>query len=255
MNLELLFWAAANGGNPDHYDMAVKHAYRTRKEHIRPDGGSWHAVVFDQDDGTVIEKATHQGCRDDTTWSRGQSWGLYGFTVCYRFTNDPNLLQTAQRMADYMIAHLPADFIPPTDYDCTDGYKDSSAAAIACAGLLELNLYVKDIKYKQAAVNILSSLTGPAYLTDGTDLSSILKRGSQRYGEAERGLIYGDYYFLEAMLRYLKSPTCHPMIDTDEKLIADISGPAGIPDCRVDLYDLAALSVQWMECNDPFKCQ
>lgn len=201
MNLELLFWAAANGGDPAYYDMALSHALRTRQEHLRPDGSSYHVVVFNEDNGDVIEKVTHQGCHNESTWSRGQSWGIYGFTMCYRYTRDPRLLQTAQQMADYMIDHLPDDFVPPTDYDCTDGYKDSSAAAIACAALIELDRYAKSAKYGRAARNILSSLTGTEYLTDGTALSSILKRGSQLYGESERGLIYGDYYFLEAMLR------------------------------------------------------
>ncbi len=204
MNLELLFWASRNGGCQRLYDIAVSHAEKTLEHHIRPDGSTYHVVDFNND-GTVRRKYTHQGYDTESTWSRGQAWGLYGFTMTYRETGDERFLAAATMLADYFVDNLPADYVPYSDFEAPgipSVSKDSSAAAIACSGLFALDRYVDNTKYKSAALNILSSLTGSDYLAEGTNHSSILHRGCERYGDVEKGLIYGDYYFLEAMLRW-----------------------------------------------------
>jgi len=204
MNLELLFWASKNGGSQRLYDIAVSHAEKTIEHHVRPDGSTYHVVDFNND-GTVRRKYTHQGYNNESTWSRGQAWGLYGFTMTYRETGDSQFLNAAIGLADYFVDNLPEDFVPYSDFEAPgipNVSKDSSAAAIACSGLLELDRYVDNRKYRIAALNILTSLTSSNYLSEGTKYSSILRRGCERYGDVEKGLIYGDYYFLEAMLRW-----------------------------------------------------
>lgn len=213
MNLELLFWAADNGGDAHLRDIAVQHAYTTMREHVRADGSTYHHVDFSFATGKVTDKYTNQGYHDESTWARGQAWALYGFTMAYRYTGDPHMLATAIATADYFLDHLPADFIPPNDFDAPPGTpKDTSAAAIVASGLLELCTYVDSVdadRYFDAAENILLSLAGPHYLTEGTPFASLLSDGSIAYRSKSGeyvGLIYGDYYFIEALERYQNLP-------------------------------------------------
>ncbi len=204
MNLELLFWAAANGGSKKLYNIAIQHARNTRIHHIREDGSTWHVVDFN-DDGTIKWKGTWQGYDNESTWSRGQAWGIYGFTMTYRYTQNDTFLTTAIKLADYFIDNLPADFVPYSDFEAPDIpnlEKDASAAAIACAAFFELAQYTSHDKYIQTALNILSSLCSPNYLAEGKNYSSILHRASSRYHDPEKGLIYADYYFLEALRKF-----------------------------------------------------
>jgi unsaturated chondroitin disaccharide hydrolase len=213
MNLELLLFAAQNGGNPAWRDMAISHAVQTMKNHVRPlDGSTYHVVDYNPD-GTVFSKFTHQGAGTETTWSRGQAWGLYGFTMVYRYTQDPRFLTTAQQLADYFILHLPPDFVPYWDFSQSGtAPRDSSAAAIAAAGLLELSSYAaaqadKD-RYRTAALNILSSLSSPAYLGDRLATDGILLHGTSNApgGDTDKSLIYGDYYFIQGCYRARTAP-------------------------------------------------
>ena len=204
MNLELLFWAAEHGGDSRLYDIAVSHAEKTLANHVRPDGSTYHVIDY-RFDGSIKRKYTHQGFSNESTWSRGQAWGTDGFVMTYRETGDERFLTAAIRLADYFIGHLPADHVPYCDFDSPnipDESKDASAAAIVCSALFELDCYVDHSMYRDAALDILRSLAAE-YLTRGTGLSSILQRGCVRYGSHEQGLIYADYYFLEAISRYL----------------------------------------------------
>jgi len=214
MNLELLLLAAQNGGNPAWRDMAISHAVQTMKNHVRPlDGSTYHVVDYNPD-GTVFSKFTHQGAGTETTWSRGQAWGLYGFTMVYRYTQDPRFLTTAQQLADYFILHLPTDFVPYWDFSQSGtAPRDSSAAAIAAAGLLELSTYVATQadhdKYRNAALSILSSLSSPTYLGDRLATDGILLHGTSNApgGDTDKSLIYGDYYFIQGCYRARTAPT------------------------------------------------
>lgn len=215
MNLELLFWASKNGGDSELYKIAETHALNTMKNHVREDGSTFHVVDFDPESGAVRAKNTSQGYADHSTWSRGQSWGLYGFTMTYRETKNPLFLETARGIADFFIENLPEDSVPYWDFmapNIPDEPRDTSAAAIAASGLIELSTLVSDkhesVKYYRAALNILSSLCSAEYLSDGTESEGILLHGvgsKPHNSEVDVSLIYGDYYFLEALLRYKHS--------------------------------------------------
>lgn len=220
LNLELLFWSAAHGGDPRHYDMALSHALKTRENHIRPDGGSYHVVDYDPATGQVIKQITFQGYANDSTWARGQAWAIYGFTMSYRYTRDPRMLETAEKTADYYIEHVrTGDWVPNWDFQAPQQYtqKDSSAAAIAASGLIELADFelrrhrpLLYLKYRNAAGRMLEALSA-SYLSKNSPNWGILQHGAGNYPasynnndsrEIDVALIYGDYYFLEALLRY-----------------------------------------------------
>ncbi|HKP89443.1 MAG TPA: glycoside hydrolase family 88 protein [Thermoleophilaceae bacterium] len=211
MNLELLHWASKHGGSSAYGAHALEHALTTAREHVRADGSTHHLVVFDQNTGAVRRKQTVQGYSNSSTWSRGQAWAVYGFTLAYRETGDSRMLDTARRVADYYMAHLPADSVPYWDFQAPgipNEPRDSSAAAVAASGLIELAQLDPDPlrgrRYLGVAEATLASLSSPAYLAEGTSSRSILLHGTSNKpaGEYDRGLIYGDYYFLEALLRY-----------------------------------------------------
>jgi unsaturated chondroitin disaccharide hydrolase len=214
MNLELLFWASQNGGTKEMYDVAVSHAVKTMQNHFRPDFSTYHVLGYDTTTGGVLSKGTNQGYADASCWARGQAWAIYGFTMTYRFTKDPRFLHTAQRAADYFIAHLPPDFIPYWDFQAPaipNEPRDVSAAAIASSAFLELSQYTTEInlkdKYRNASEKMLSSMCTPSYLAEGTASHAILNHsvGSKpSKSEVDVSLIYADYYFLEAMLRYAR---------------------------------------------------
>ncbi|MCE5250978.1 glycoside hydrolase family 88 protein [bacterium] len=212
MNLELLFWAAKNGGFSELSLIAEEHAFNTKVNHVREGGSTFHVVDYDPDTGAVLGKYTAQGYRDDSTWSRGQAWGLYGFAMAFRETRNSVFLETACKIADFYISHLPDDYVPYWDFfapGIPDEPRDSAAAAIAASGLLELSTLVgdktKSDRYRQAALRTLSSLCSPKYLTEGTTSMGILLHGTgsvPHKSEIDVSLVYGDYYFLEALLRY-----------------------------------------------------
>jgi unsaturated chondroitin disaccharide hydrolase len=211
MNLEILLWGARNGGDPAWRAMAVSHALRTRAEHVRADGSTYQIVNFDPATGAVKWKDTHQGYAAESTWSRGQAWAVHGFTMVFRETGDARFLETARAAADYFLAHLPADHVPYWDLDLpsTAGEpRDSSAAAIAAAGLLELArlepVPAEAARWLAGARAILVALGSPAYLAEGTAYASVLLHGTQNRpdGRYDTGLVYGDYYLMQALLRH-----------------------------------------------------
>ncbi|WP_224242938.1 glycoside hydrolase family 88 protein [Hyalangium gracile] len=218
MNLELLFWGAENGGDPAWRDMALSHAMKTLTDMVRPDGGTFHVVDYDAA-GNVRSKETFQGYVDSSTWSRGQAWAIYGFTMAYRYTRDPRMLEAAQKVTNYYLDRLPPDFVPYWDFDAPPEQreKDSSAAAAVASALQELSTFVTDPalaeRYQAAAMATLDSLTSPAYLAEGSNSPGILLHGVgfnrnhiKPKGDAiDKSLIYGDYYFVEALMRFKQS--------------------------------------------------
>lgn len=219
MNLELLFWGAKHGGDPAWHGMAVSHALRTLRAHVRPDGSTFHVVDFDADTGAVERKRTRQGQARSSTWSRGQAWAVYGFTVAYRESGDPRFLAAARRTAEWFIDHLPSDFVPYWDFEAPgipDAPRDTSAAAIAASGLLELEALEPDAaragRYRATAEAIIASLSSPAYLGREGETDAILLHGTQDQpkGSADTGLVFGDHYFIEALLRYPTPPPRDP---------------------------------------------
>jgi hypothetical protein len=214
MNLELLFWASKETGDSTYYDIAIEHANTTIKNHFRHDFSSYHLVNYNSETGKPKKKKTVQGAADDSAWARGQAWGLYGFSVMYRETNDPKYLKLANNIANFILTNpnLPEDFIPYWDFDASeipDEPRDASAAAVIASALIELSTYAnKDLslKYMNAAEKILTSLSSPKYTAEvKTNGGYILKHsvGSKPgNSEVDVPLTYADYYFVEAMLRY-----------------------------------------------------
>jgi len=209
MNLELLFWATKNSGDSTYYKMAVSHANKTIQNHIREDGSSFHVVHYDPETGDVMRKRTAQGYSDNSTWARGQAWGIYGFTMCYRETGNIEYLNTAVKMADYYISHLPEDSIPYWDFNLPENYerdfKDASAATIALSGLIELNSFVNSSKYQNTITSTLNSLM-EKYLIENSSESGIINHCAYHANDPnpdfwDSATIWGDYYFLEALDR------------------------------------------------------
>ena len=211
MNLDLLFNVSKLTGDNKYKDIAVKHAQTTMKNHFRPDYTSYHVVSYNND-GSVEVKQTHQGKNAESAWSRGQAWGVYGYTSCYRETQDVAFLQEAVHIADMIMERVKTDdLIPYWDYDAPAGEKtprDASAAAITASAFLELSTFVPDgKKYADYAETILKSLSGPGYLSaKGSNQGYVLMHstGSLPHGsEIDVPLNYADYYYLEAMKRYM----------------------------------------------------
>ena len=225
MNLELLFFASKITGDTTYKHIAIKHAEKTMQNHLRPDFSSYHVINYDTNTGKALQKETNQGFAHNSTWTRGQAWGVYGFTMTYRETGDKRFLNTAIKMADFFInnKNLALDKIPNWDFNVNEvGYnppanaqainltyipKDASAAAILASALLELSNYAgaKGATYKLIANQILISLSSKNYLASpGTNNGFLLMHctgNANKLSEVDKPIMYGDYYFLEALLR------------------------------------------------------
>lgn len=209
INLEMLFWAAKNGGNPYLYDVAVSHADKTMKCQFRPDYTSYHVAVYDTITGNLIKGVTHQGYADSTMWARGQAWAIYGYTVVYRETKDPKYLDFAQKVTDVYLERLPEDKVPYWDFsapEIPDAPRDASAAAVVASALLELSTYLPNgtgKRYKDAAIEMLASLNSDSYQSGKSKPSFLLHSVGHwpAHSEIDASIIYADYYYIEALLR------------------------------------------------------
>jgi unsaturated chondroitin disaccharide hydrolase len=209
MNLELLFKVSEFTGDSKYKEIAITHANTTMKNHFRPDNSSYHLVDYDPKTGAVRKKNTAQGFANESSWARGQAWGLYGYTVCYRYTKDPKYLDQAQKIAHYILTYkgTPKDGIPYWDYNAPkipNEPRDVSAAAITVSALIELDSYTSQ-SYKVDIDTIMNSLASEAYTAKlGENHNFILKHsvGSIPHGhEIDVPLNYADYYYLEALVR------------------------------------------------------
>ncbi len=229
MNLELLFFASRETGDTSFRHIAVTHAETAMKNQIREDYSSYHVVCYDTLTGKVEGRETAQGYADNSTWARGQAWGIYGFTMVYRETKDPRFLKTAMGMADFFLDHknLPEDKVPYWDFNLLEAgytpgknsnankvstkYRDASAAAITASALFELSGYAGDKsgKYRDAAIKMLHTLGSSAYRApEGGNGNFLLMHsvGSIPHNaEIDVPLVYADYYFIEALRRYENS--------------------------------------------------
>ena len=211
MNLELLFWAFNESNDSTFYHIAVNHAYTTMKNHFREDYSTYHVVDYDTITGEVIKKNTHQGYADESAWSRGQAWALYGYTLCYRETKIEDFLNQALMTANYIFSHknLPDDLIPYWDYDAPeipDEPRDVSAASCTASALYELSMYDRTYsnKLKKLADTILENISNnyKAQLNQDRGFLLLHSTGSKpSNSEVDAPLSYADYYFLEALLR------------------------------------------------------
>lgn len=212
MNLDMMFWAARNGGNKLLYDLAVTHAKTTMLNHFRPDGSCYHVAVYDTISGNLIKGVTHQGYADSSMWARGQSWAIYGYTMVYRYTRNKMFLDFAQKVTDVYIRRLREtsdDLVPLWDMADPRGLqapKDASAACVVADALLELQGYVggeKGKQYRTFALKSLARLSSQKYQSGKRNVSFLMhSTGHHPAGsEIDASIIYADYYYLEALMR------------------------------------------------------
>jgi rhamnogalacturonyl hydrolase YesR len=210
MNLELLFKASKISGDPSFYSIAVSHAKSTLRNHFRKNGSSYHVVDYDNN-GKVISKSTAQGYSNESSWARGQAWGLYGFIMTYRETHDPQFLAQAEKIANYIIGNLPKNKIPYWDLTAPNipfEFQDASAAAIISAALLELSQFSEKNgkEYFNMAEEILITLSSPSFFaSENTNGNFLLMHCIGNMPERKQindPLIYADYYYLESLVRY-----------------------------------------------------
>ncbi|KIY62716.1 glycoside hydrolase family 88 protein [Cylindrobasidium torrendii FP15055 ss-10] len=216
MNLELLMVASELTGDSHYSDIAHSHAKTTMVNHIRDDGSTWHVIEYNENTGAVMDKRTAQGYSDDSTWTRGQSWGIYGFANMYKWFGDDDFLKTARRLADFYLTHIPKDGVIPWDFNAPIAGRpaDSSAAMLSVVGLLMLSDVETDSsnadKYEKAALNILNKNTEFAW-NEGWE--SLLSNGtvSKPVDSFNTGIVYGDYYFVVAgnTLLQMGISSCH----------------------------------------------
>ncbi|MDR2948614.1 MAG: glycoside hydrolase family 88 protein [Prevotella sp.] len=216
MNLELMLWAANNSGDSTFKEIAISHANKTMEHHFRPDYSSYHVVSYDTITGLPHLKQTHQGYSDESSWSRGQAWGLYGYTYLYRETRDSKYLEQAKNIANFIIHHprMPKDYIPYWDFDAPDipdTSRDASAACIIASALVELSDFVDADLSKEYMVVVdkqIRTLASPEYTANpGENGCFILKNSAGGYpfkSEVDVPLTYADYYYLEALMRLKK---------------------------------------------------
>ena len=212
MNLELLTWASKTTGDNRFHDIAVTHANTTMENHFRDDYSCYHVVSYDTITGKPHIKMTHQGYADESAWARGQAWAVYGYTACFRETNDSIFLNFAKDIADMIMDRVKTDdAIPYWDYDAPvtkETPRDVSAASVTASAMIELSTMVPDgQKYLDYAEKILKNLSSDAYLAKvGDNQGFILMHsvGSLPNGsEIDTPLNYADYYYLEALKRFM----------------------------------------------------
>lgn len=210
MNLELLFWGARSGGDPAWREMASSHALRAAQDFLRPDGGTYHYVAYNQANGAVLHKGQVQGYSTHSTWARGQAWIIHGMGIAFRETGDARFLDAARRASTYWTANVPEDFVPYWDFDAPnvpDEPRDSSAAAIAASAFVELAQLDPDRTWRRTYADLatatLESLSSPQYLAEREPLPAVLKHGTYAatIGASDHGTSWGDYYFRQALVR------------------------------------------------------
>lgn len=213
MNLELLFEMTKITGDSIYYKMACSHACKTMENHFRNNYSSYHVLNYDQKDGTVTWKGTSQGYSDESYWSRGQAWGLYGFTMCYRYTKDDTFLAFAKHIADFLMGLQYSDDCIPY-WDMLSPYipntvRDASAGAIIASAMVELSSYSdgdKKTKYLEYAIKLLNILHLKYESSVGDNFGFILLHSTQNYKQddmVDSPIVYADYYYLEAVMRLL----------------------------------------------------
>ncbi|MGE5500234.1 MAG: glycoside hydrolase family 2 TIM barrel-domain containing protein, partial [Syntrophothermus sp.] len=212
MNLELLFWAAKVTGDYKYYDIAYKHALTCLAQHVRNNYSTYHVVEFDPATGKVIKKRTHQGYSDESTWARGQAWGIYGFAIAYRYTHNEKFLNVSEKLADYFINKLPEDMVPYWDLDLKgeNVVRDASAGAIAASGMYLMSELASGrdmhIKYRELADKITASLKNKyTFLSSkrGTE-EGILLHTVYNYAKnwgIDESFPCGDFYFTECLYK------------------------------------------------------
>ena len=220
MNASLFFWAGDYLNNADYTSAAVNHTATSVELLVRVDGSTYHHYQFDPETSEPLYGITWQGLADESCWSRGQSWGVYGFSIAYSYTKDPALLEAQRNVTYYMLNHLPKDLIPYWDYTYTFGSepRDTSAAAIAVCGMLDMAEMLPEgaeqrIIYESAAAQIMEALIDKYTGDIGVDYDGLIngvthaKPQGHAIGECAP---YADYFYLEALARFLNEDFIRP---------------------------------------------
>ena len=210
LNLELLFEASKISGNNTFKNIAIQHANTTLKNHFRKDNSCYHVIDYDSITGKVKNKLTHQGFNNESSWARGQSWAVYGFTMAYRYTKNKEYLKQAEATAKYYINYktLPKDGISFWDFNDTsipNAPRDVSSATVMASALIELYSFTKNQVYLEYSNKILNTLSSDKYLlNDSVKGPFILDHSTGNWpkkDEIDQPIVYADYYFLEAIIR------------------------------------------------------
>ncbi|NUT98760.1 MAG: glucuronyl hydrolase [Saccharothrix sp.] len=211
MNMPLLYWASETTGSRHYADAAIRHTEQLERHIIRPDDTTFHTFYWDPETGEPLRGATEQGHQDGSCWARGQAWGIYGFALAHRYVRREGFLTAARRCADHFLAHLPDDRVAYWDLVFTDGSgeeRDSSAAAIAVCGLYELAERLgadpAAPRYRAEADTILTNLATQYSTVESDTSNALLLHGvydKPKNVGVDEGTLWGDYFYLEALLR------------------------------------------------------
>lgn len=222
MNVPIIFYAARETGDADLQRIAETHCRTTRETIVRKDGSTAHEGIFDLETGTFLRQTTHQGLRPDSAWARGLAWSLYGYSKVYGLTGQQEFLDVAERNATYWLAHLPADKVPYWDFDADlslpapwGAQRETSAAAIAASGLLDLATQTKNAsrakQYQETAFAMLDAMVEPEYLAINTPgWEGILKHGVYHTAKGlgvDESVMWGEFFFVEALTKSVTGTT------------------------------------------------
>ncbi|MBO5237158.1 MAG: glycoside hydrolase family 88 protein [Lachnospiraceae bacterium] len=205
MNLPLLFWASEETGDPRFRQIAEAHADTALREFIREDGSSHHIVVFNPEDGSVVDFPAGQGYASGSSWTRGQGWAIYGFAMAYFYTKKKEYFETALKVAKNFLKRMPETGIPPVDFDQPEepAEMDSSAGVIALCGMIDLKKWASEEDQQWLEEGICLLFKGAYANCDFTkDSQAVLQNGKELYhGGCQKVLIYGDFYLMEALMK------------------------------------------------------
>jgi unsaturated chondroitin disaccharide hydrolase len=208
LNISILFWASKELDDPRYKAIAIKHADTTMQHFIRENGSVRHIVEFDAYTGEYVRDYGGQGLQEGSSWTRGQSWAIYGFANAFRHTAKPEYLATSEKVAQYVISRIPSDYHIPVDFDQDSELKfeDSTAAAIIAGGLIELDKLVPNKNYGEVALKLLKTLTEDRCDWD-IERDGILEKCTASFNgtkDREVNFVYADYFFTEALLKLKK---------------------------------------------------
>ncbi|GAA6296206.1 glycoside hydrolase family 88 protein [Enterocloster asparagiformis] len=216
LNMPLLFWASETTGDKRYREKAEAHIRTAMNCVIRPDHSTYHTYFFDPETGAPVKGVTHQGNRDGSAWSRGQAWGIYGSALSYRIEKNAAYMDVFRKVTDYFLAHLPSDLIPYWDFDFDDGSgepRDSSSAAIAACGMLEMAKFMEAEEaayYRDMAGRLVKALSARCAVRRPDESNGLLLHGTYARASAgnpcaDRGVdecnTWGDYFYMEALTR------------------------------------------------------
>ncbi|MDA3730126.1 glycoside hydrolase family 88 protein [Niameybacter massiliensis] len=219
LNLPLLYWATEVTEDKKYEEIARKHIQTCLKHIVREDHSTYHTYYFDPETGDGVRGVTAQGYRNGSAWARGQAWGVYGLALSYKYIKDESYIELFRKVTDFFIQHLPEDLVPYWDFDFTDGSnepRDSSSAAIAVCGMLEMSKYLEPeaaLYYQSTAKKILKSLIDnysvkDTKISNGQLLHGTYAKQSPYNTVQDNGVdecnVWGDYYYVEAIVRLLK---------------------------------------------------